>query len=106
MKYNLENDPICTGGSRTAPTFAHNPAPTVKPKSVGRLIGAFKTVSTKQINQIRNTPGISVWQRNYYEHIIRDEQSLENIRNYITRNPAKWAEDENNIPPLEREYEQ
>ena len=38
-----------------------------------------------------------LWQRNYYEHILRDEKSLENIRNYIINNPAKWAEDENNL---------
>ncbi|MBN1303283.1 MAG: transposase [Anaerolineales bacterium] len=69
----------------------------MKPKPVGRLIGAFKTVSTKQINQIRNTPGISVWQRNYWEHIIRDEESLKNIRNYIINNPTKWDENANNI---------
>ena len=79
----------CRGGSRTAPTE--------KPKPVGRCIGAFKTVSTKQINQIRNTPGLSVWQRNYWEHIIRNEKSLENIRDYIINNPSKWDEDENNL---------
>ncbi len=54
----------CRGGSRTAPT---------KIKNLGSLIGAFKTVSTKQINEKRNTPGLQVWQRNYYEHIIRNE---------------------------------
>jgi len=37
-----------------------------------------------------------VWQRNYYEHIIRDENSLNLIRRYIVGNPAQWAEDENN----------
>ncbi|MGC8720950.1 MAG: transposase, partial [Thermodesulforhabdaceae bacterium] len=52
------------GGSRTAPTE--------KRKPVGRLIGAFKTVSTKHINTLRGTPGTSLWQRNYYEHIIRN----------------------------------
>ncbi len=79
----------CRGGSRTAPTCANKPG--------GRLIGACKTVSTKHINHIRNTPGLPVWQRNYYEHIIRDEKSLENIRNYIINNPARWEEDENNL---------
>jgi REP element-mobilizing transposase RayT len=94
------NHDSCRGGSRTAPTAT---VPMMKRKPVGRLIGAFKTVSTKQINQIRNTPGISVWQRNYYEHIIRDEKSLENIRNYIINNPAQWEEDENN-PLLEMKH--
>lgn len=43
--------------------------------------------STKQINLIRQTPGITVWQRNYYEHIIRKEESLQQVREYIQNNP-------------------
>jgi REP element-mobilizing transposase RayT len=78
------------GGSRTAPTNI------IKQKSLGRLIGAFKTVSTKQINLMRNTPGIPVWQRNYYEHIIRNDDELNRTREYIINNPLRWAEDENN----------
>jgi REP element-mobilizing transposase RayT len=62
---------------------------------LGRLIGAFKTVSTKQINQLRATPGQPVWQRNYYEHVIRNEIDLEEIREYIQNNTLKWLEDEN-----------
>lgn len=73
------------GGSRIAPT-----------KPLGRLIGAFKTVSTKQMNEMRSTPGAPVWQRNYYEHIIRDEADLDRIRRYIAENPFRWADDENN----------
>jgi len=61
-----------------------------------KIVGRFKMNSAKQINQMRNTPGISVWQRNYYEHIIRDEKSLENIRNYIINNPLQWYYDNNN----------
>ena len=76
------------GGSRTAPTENRKP--------IGRLIGAFKTVSTKRLNAIRNTPGVSVWQRNYYEHIIRSEESLARIRQYIIDNPARWEEDYEN----------
>ena len=79
-----END---EGGSRTAPT---------KIKSLGRLIGAFKTVSTKQINLIRQTPSLTLWQRNYYERIIRNESELNRIREYIEANPAKWASDKEN----------
>jgi len=61
-----------------------------------KIIGRFKMNAAKQINQIRNTPGIPVWQRNYYEHIIRNEESLNNIRNYIVNNPSKWYDVEYN----------
>lgn len=53
--------------------------------------------STKRINQIRNTPGFPVWQRNYYEHIIRNDRELYEIRNYIEYNPINWNDDEYNI---------
>lgn len=61
-----------------------------------KIVGRFKMNSAKQINQMRNTPGISVWQRNYYEHIIRNDKSLENIRNYIINNPSEWYYDDYN----------
>jgi len=64
--------------------------------SIGAIIGQFKSIATKQINAIRNTPGFPVWQRNYYEHIIRNNNEMDRIREYIINNPVKWAEDENN----------
>ena len=70
------------GGSRTAPAKPHKP--------LGRLIGAFKTISTKSINQIRHTPGQKIWQRNYFERIIRNDKELFNIQKYIINNPQKW----------------
>ncbi len=76
-----------TGGSRTAPT---------KRKPLGGLIGAFKTTSTKRVNSVRQTPGLQIWQRNYYEHIIRNEADLNRIREYIHYNPAQWAQDSEN----------
>ncbi|HLF18831.1 MAG TPA: transposase [Candidatus Omnitrophota bacterium] len=76
----------CRGGSRTAPTI----------KSIGRLVGAFKTVSTKQINQVRNTPAMQLWQRSFFDHIIRNEVSLQRIREYIRSNLIMWAEDKEN----------
>ena len=65
-------------------------------KPLGRLIGAFKTVSTKRINGLRGTPGMAVWQRNYYEHIIRDEEELHRVREYIIYNPEQWEQDAEN----------
>jgi len=73
------------GGSRTAPTTR---------KPLGRLVGAFKTVSTKRINEMRGTPGAVFWQRNYWEHIIRNDADLARIREYIQNNPARWMEDQ------------
>jgi REP element-mobilizing transposase RayT len=82
------------GGSRTAPTMQTAPATTLpKRKPLGRLIGAYKTVSTKHINLLRNTTGAIIWQRNYYEHIIRNEASYQRIRDYMVDNPAQWELD-------------
>jgi hypothetical protein len=72
---------------------------------VGRLIGAFKTVASKKINQIRNTSGQPTWQRNYYEHVVRSEDNLNRIRRYILDNPVKWSEDEDNPANISRQYE-
>ena len=61
--------------------------------SIPTIVGSFKSAVTKQINILRKSKGMSVWQRNYYEHIIRDEESLNRIRNYIVNNPLSWTED-------------
>lgn len=57
------------------------------------IIGYFKMNTAKHINEIRKTPGTPVWQRNYYEHIIRNEKELTRIREYIINNPLKWEFD-------------
>ncbi len=56
-----------------------------------KIIGRFKQNSAKQINLLRNSPGVAVWQRNYYEHIIRNAESARRIREYIASNPLKWT---------------
>ena len=61
-----------------------------------KIIGRFKQNSAKQINILCNTPGIPVWQRGYYEHIIRNDKSLERIRDYIVANPQQWWVDKEN----------
>jgi len=76
------------GGSRTAPTG--------KRKPIGRLIGAFKTVSTKRINELRGTSGTTVWQRNYFERVIRNDNEMHHLREYIVNNPAQWDLDREN----------
>jgi putative transposase len=76
------------------------PAPTDSPRDkqhgLPEIIRAFKTFSSRQINKIRNMPGSSVWQRSYYEHVIRRDESLEKIREYIGTNPLRWALDKEN----------
>jgi len=64
--------------------------------SLGAFVAGFKSATTIRINAIRQTPRRPVWQRNYYEHIIRDERDLEPIRDYILSNPANWPNDREN----------
>ena len=64
--------------------------------SIPTIMRAFKSASTKRINEMRGVAGFPVWQRNYYEHVIRDDGELNEIRQYITDNPARWAEDREN----------
>jgi putative transposase len=66
---------------------AMNRAPTL-----GEIVRTYKAASTRLIRRTVNS-GFA-WQRNYYEHVIRDDQSLERIRDYIVNNAARWAEDE------------
>ncbi len=67
-----------------------------KPKSLGAILGSFKSAVAKRINKIRATPGTPVWQRNYYEHIIRSDESVNRIREYILANPLTWRLDREN----------
>lgn len=63
------------------------------PGSLSAIIQNFLSVTTRKINRIRRTPGAKLWQRNYWEHIIRDENELNRIRWYIKNNPLKWNDD-------------
>ncbi len=85
-----------TNGSQTThinPREGSQSVSAGKRKPIGRIIGAFKTVTTKRTNQIQGRTGIKLWQRNYYEHIIRNNHDLSRIRNYIINNPRKWNVD-------------
>jgi putative transposase len=62
--------------------------------SLGSIIGQFKSKVTKRLREISGNSDLKIWQRNYYEHIIRNEIDLQNIRKYITLNPLKWEIDE------------
>ena len=72
--------------------------------SLGAIIGNFKSVTARRINQIRDTRGAPVWQRNDYEHIIRTERALRAIREYIVNNPARWHLDRYNALASEHDW--
>jgi REP element-mobilizing transposase RayT len=61
--------------------------------SLSTIIGSFKSGVTKRINELKGNSG-SIWQSNYYEHIIRNEKDLFFTRSYIELNPLKWELDE------------
>ena len=66
------------------------------PGSLGAMMAGFKSAAARRINVLRGIRGASVWQRSYYEHVIRHEEVLNRARQYIERNPARWAEDPEN----------
>jgi REP element-mobilizing transposase RayT len=57
------------------------------------LEGKFKTLTSKQINLLRKTPGRQTWQHDYYDHVIRNDQEHDRIQKYIINNPSKWQDD-------------
>jgi putative transposase len=71
-------------------------------RSLGSFIAGFKSMCTISIKKFLGARTIRMWQRNYYEHIIRSEKALDAIREYIHANPARWQDDpenpERNIP--------
>jgi REP element-mobilizing transposase RayT len=94
-------DDINHGKAKCRGTMHRAPTPMIerfgKPvsNSIPTIIRGFKSAVTHRINEIRQTPGAPIWQRKYYEHVIRNEDDLNEIRQYIENNSAKWLEDEN-----------
>jgi REP element-mobilizing transposase RayT len=87
-------------GTAHAGTARHAPTERAFGQSVSHslasVVGSFKSAVSKRINELRGTPGAVVWQRNYYEHVIRNEHNLQQVREYIANNPAKWELDREN----------
>ena len=73
-------------GAPTGPTGS-------KPKSLGAFVAGYKSSVTKKINMMRKMPGVKVWQRNYHDHIIRNQEAYQRISAYIINNPSKWKDD-------------
>jgi putative transposase len=61
--------------------------------SISTIIGSFKSATTRRINQLQNSSGATIWERNYYEHIIRNQEAEMNIQKYIQTNPKNWKTD-------------
>jgi len=68
---------------------------------IPKIVGYVKMNTAKRINQSRNTPGARIWQRNYHEHVIRNEADLARIRKYVANNPRKWDTDRENPDNME-----
>ena len=67
--------------------------------SLGNVVNWYKASATKAILRLEGNREVRVWQRNYYEHIVRDDKDLLRIQEYIAANPYKWADDEYNPEP-------
>ena len=99
---------ICNDNCRgevASPISLGGDTPPLQRHTLGKIVAYLKYQSAKQINLFRNTPGYPVWQRNYYEHIIRSEEEMNRIREYIVENQAKWVEDEDNPESIIRRGE-
>jgi REP element-mobilizing transposase RayT len=64
---------------------------TIAQGSLGAVVGGYKSIVARRINDSRGTPGAPVWQRNYYERIVRNQRELAAIRRYIQQNPSAWC---------------
>ena len=64
------------------------------PGSIGAIAGSFKSAATKRFREIPNNPEKHLWQRNYFEHVIRNERDYQAIYEYIIANPMNWEKDE------------
>lgn len=64
--------------------------------TLDRVVGAFKSISAVQVNRLLSRTGQPLWQRNYYERVIRNESELHGLRDYIIHNSLKWEEDAEN----------
>jgi putative transposase len=80
----------------------NSPRPCGPSNTIGAIVRGYKSSVTKQLNLLNI--GCVVWQRNYYEHIIRNEQSYQTISEYIINNPAKWKDDKFYNAYLRKDY--
>jgi REP element-mobilizing transposase RayT len=92
------NDPLCSEGvqranARTRMTASGITPNNVSPSSLSAVVRAYKSAVTYLAHKVNIDCGEPIWQRNYYENIIRNELDLEHTQNYIRNNPFNWQED-------------
>jgi REP element-mobilizing transposase RayT len=90
-RVDIEDEDLCHEGACHAPLWGV--VGRRKARSLSSFIGGFKSSVTKRIKPICEQPNPVIWQRNYYETIVRDDRQLYSIRKYIINNPKKWDED-------------
>jgi putative transposase len=94
-----DRDGDARAGLKPAPTGC---GPATYPgvhRGLPEVVRALKTFSARRINALRNTPGTPVWQRGYYERIIRSERELNLTRRYIETNPQRWQQNHETSSP-------
>ncbi len=77
------------GAASSAPTGSAS-------STLGNVVRVFKSLSAIGVNRLLSRSGLPLWQRNYFEHVIRSEESLNRIREYIETNPLSWEMDREN----------
>jgi REP element-mobilizing transposase RayT len=86
----IRNGPVGAGLALPDKQGAASSAPTL-----GDVVRTFKSISAIRVNRLLSGSGQPLWQRSYYEHIIRDDGELNRTREYIQDNPVNWSKDEN-----------
>jgi len=89
------------GAPRRFPGLSANASPLrvsqahgTKRGSLAAIIQNYKSVSSRLVNHARGSSGVSIWQRTYFDHVIRGDEDLARIRKYISENPLRWELDE------------
>jgi putative transposase len=98
---NVNNRRGVRSNAPTNPNITINPDnyfSQISPKSgsLSTIIRSYKSAVTKRVNELHNTAGAKLWQRGYYDRIIRNDWELYEIRKYIINNPLKWHLDNEN----------
>ncbi len=89
----IESEENRRGMMHHAPTNPKREFSKSIPRSLSSIIGTFKASVTRQINRLPNAPDHPIWQRNFHDHIIRNPDDLNRLREYVLYNPASWEVD-------------